>query len=314
MKVGASIRSFGKANAGPLRRLTEHGFEVTLNPHGRVLTREEVVELLRDKVALLAGTEPLDEWVFARLPGLRVISRVGAGLDNVDLEAARRRRIQVFNTPEAASRAVAELALGLMLALLRSIPAADAGVRCGQWSAPLGHLLGGKTVGIVGVGRVGSSVARLLQPFGAQLLGNDNSPTAAERVGALGVHVMALDELLAQSDIVTLHVALDAASHRLIDARRIAAMKGGAYLINLARGGVVDEVALHEALRSGKLAGAALDVFAREPYRGPLCELPNVILSPHMGSSTMETRSRMEAEAAENVISALGTAGMEDRS
>jgi D-3-phosphoglycerate dehydrogenase len=303
--VAIATRTFGRASPAALARLRAAGFTVATNPVGRVLSREETVELLDGASGLLAGNETLDAWVLARAPRLRVISRVGTGLDNVDVAAAERHGVRVFRTADAPVPAVAELALGMMLALLRAIPAADAGVRGGGWSAPLGTLLGGKTVGIVGLGRIGCQLARLLAPFGVERLGSDPSADACRAAERLGVRTLPLDELLAASDVVSLHLALDAGTRGLLDARRIAGMKRGAWLVNLSRGGVVDEEALAAALESGALRGAALDVFAVEPYVGPLCARSNVVLTPHMGSSTVETRARMELEAVENLLRGL---------
>lgn len=301
-KVLISTRSFAVADKEPLDLLLSRGLEPVMNPHGRKLEPAESVALLQGAVGLIAGTEKLDDAVFSAVPQLRVISRVGTGMDNVDIEAAKKRGIQVFNTPNAPTLAVAEMALGCMLSLLRQLHSCDASVRASKWSAPLGRQLTGKTVGIVGFGRIGRELARLLSPFRATLLAFDPVQDTAA-ASALGARYVPLEELLAQSDVVTLHMA---GAKRVFDADKLGLMKKGAVLLNLARGGLVDEAALLESLRAGALAGAALDVFEAEPYVGPLRELPQVLLTPHMASATAETRKRMELEAVQNLLQGLG--------
>ncbi|HAM34780.1 MAG TPA: hydroxyacid dehydrogenase [Elusimicrobia bacterium] len=304
-KVLISTRSFGKADPAPLEELKAAGVQWTLNPHGRTLQIPESIDLLQGACGLIAGTEPLNEEVFSRVPGLKVISRVGTGLNNVDLKAAQQRGILVFNTPEAPSQAVAELAVGLMLSVLRRIAESDRGVRGGKWEACMGALLGDKTVGVVGHGRIGGRVARILRGFGCTVLACDDCEFKAE-----GVRRVAFAELLKSSHIVTLHVPLSEKTRHLIDAAALAQMRPGAVLINTSRGGLVDEDALAEALRQGRLSGAGIDTFHQEPYGGPLKELPSTVLTAHMGSAAKECRGRMEREAAANLLAGLRQAGV----
>ena len=309
-KILISTSSFGGTSPEPLRRLERAGVGYRLNPHGRRLSAEELVALLEDRSGLIAGTEPIDAGVLARLPALRVISRCGAGLDNVDLRAAEERGIVVFNTPDAPIHAVAELALAGALDLLRSIAQTDRALRAGEWRRPMGHLLRGRTVGIVGFGRIGRAFARLLEPFAVTLLAHDPAPDedAARR---LGVRYCPLDELLAASDIVSLHLTGGPETRRLIDAEALSRCKRGALLVNCSRGQVVDEDALYEAVLDGRLAGAFLDVFEREPYLGRLTELPNVLLTPHIGSYAAESRESMELEAVDHLLAFYGLGGGE---
>ena len=303
--IAVSTSSFGRHDPRPLERLRTAGYEVRLNPHGRRLAAAEVIELLRGAVGLIAGTERLDREVLAAAPGLEAIVRCGSGLDNLDLEAAAERGIAVRRTPEAPAEAVAELALAGVLGLLRHLARADHELRQGGWHKPMGRLLRGKTVGLIGLGRVGRRLVELLEPFGCALLAVDPAPDEpfAERHGVRWVE---LDALLAEAEIVSLHLAPAAGGPPLLDRRRLALLRPGALLVNTARGGLVDEAALYDLLAAGKLAGAYLDVFADEPYQGPLRELPQVLLSPHIGSYAVEARARMEDDAVGHLIELLG--------
>ena len=198
----------------------------------------------------------------------------------------------------------AAAALGLIggiLALLRSVVSADRDLRAGRWHKPMGRLLRGKTVGIVGLGRIGRAMARLLEPFGVTLLGTDID-LDLDAAEALGVEIKSLDEILRRADIVSLHVPLSDATHHLLDRERLASMRDGALLINCSRGGLLDENALHDLLAERKLGGAYLDTFEQEPYEGALRDLPNVVLTPHIGSYAAESRLLMEAQSVRNLI------------
>lgn len=300
-----STSSFGSVDREPLERLEKADVRLRLNPHGRTLRPEEAIDLLSGMDAVIAGTERLDEAAFAAAPELRLIARCGAGLDNVDLEAARARGIEVTNTPEAHVDAVAELALAGILDGLRSLRRADADLRQGQWRKPMGRMLRGSGVGIVGFGRVGRRLAELLRPFEVDLVAHDIAPdeAAAHR---LGVRYETLDTLLRTSDVITLHVPQHHGESFLLGAPELASMKPTAVLVNTARGGLVDEAALLEALTGGRLAAAYLDVFEREPYEGPLVDLPNVLLTPHLGSYATEARLQMELESVRHVLRFFG--------
>ncbi len=301
--VAISTSSFASHSTEPLDKLRAAGFQARLNPQGRRLTANEAQDHIRDAVGLLAGTEPLSRDVLTSVSNLRVISRVGAGVDNVDRAAARELGIEVKSTPEAHIDAVAELTVAGLLAALRRIPEADRRVREG-WAKPAGRLLRGKTVGIVGLGRVGRAVATLLGPFGAKLLATDTNEDFAAAEW-LGVHYLDFDELLAKSDVVTLHLNHSQATHHLVGARELARMKHDAALVNTSRGGLIDEAALAAHLREHPEALAYIDCFEEEPYTGPLIELENAVLTPHVGTYARECRVRMELEAVDNLLSAL---------
>ncbi len=301
MKVTWNLSSFAQKDPKPLELLRAKGIEPAGNPYKRAMTAEEVIAFCSDADGIIAGTEPLNEAVLGQLPRLKVISRCGAGMDNVDLRAAEARGIKVFNTPGGPTRAVAELAVGLMLTLLRQTGAMDRALRAGVWEKKMGNLLLGKTVGIIGYGRIGRKLAELLGVFGVKICWFD---PAVSPEGLLGKKC-ALEALLKGSDIVTVHASGNK-ERPLLGCLEIAQMKKGSWLMNLSRGGAVDEAALAEALSGGRLAGAALDVFGQEPYQGSLTALENIIVTPHIGSYAAEARALMEIESAENLLKGLG--------
>ena len=282
-----------------IKAIEAAGYEVVLNPFGRRLSEVEVKGLLTpDVVGLIAGLEPLTRAVIEGAEGLRVISRCGIGMDNVDQDAARERGIAVFNTPDAPTKAVAELAVGLMLDALRGISVQDRAIRKGEWVRPMGGLLGAKTLGLIGFGRIGRAVAQYAEGFGTKVIFYDSFVQDDPRYTAL-------DDLLAQADIVSLHVPYDKGTHHIIDAAALKKMKDGAVLVNTSRGGLVDEKALAETLQSGHIAAAALDVYEQEPYKGPLAGVENALLTAHTGSYAKEARTAQEALAAANVLQGL---------
>jgi D-3-phosphoglycerate dehydrogenase len=304
MNILISTSSFARHSKEPLNLLESWGATYRLNAQGRKLAAEEIASLLEDVDGLIAGTEPLTRDVLCRAPRLKVISRCGTGLDNVDLEAAAELGIAVRNTPEAHVDAVAELTLAAMLCSLRQLAEADRSVRGGAWSKPMGRLLRGKTVGLVGLGRVGKRLIELLAPFDVTIIAADPNEDF-EYADAHAVRYATLDELLEQSDIVSLHLPYGAEVRHLFDEDRLRRMKPGSVLVNCARGGIVDEDALCTVLSEGHLGAAHIDTFEQEPYEGPLTTIPNATLSSHIGSYAIEGRIRMEREAVENLIDSL---------
>ena len=279
---------------------------MTLNPLRRKLKPSEVADLARAARVLIAGTENLLPLLEA---GSRteLIARVGVGLDGVPLLKCRERGIRVSWTPEAVSPAVAELTIGLMVSITRSVLSLDRKLRSGVWQRPSGRRLGDSVIGIMGLGRIGTSVARLLLPFRPkQLWVFDRKDKAKEiaELTSLGreVRSVGLDELLSSSDIVTVHLPNSGSTRMMLDEDALSRMRTSSFLVNTARGEIVDEEAITTALQSGTLGGAALDVFHDEPYSGPLSALDNVILTPHLGSCGLDCRARMEREAAEEAL------------
>jgi len=304
MKVLISPSSFGEISDAPLRALQEAGFTYLNNPYGRKLTEEEVIALAADCVGIVAGLEPLTAKVMNALPTLKCISRVGIGMDNVDVEYALRKEIIVLNTPDGPTRAVAELTLAMTMGLLRKIPQADANLKKKVWKKEIGNLLFGKKIGVIGLGRIGRMVAEQFISLGNKVIGYDPFPdvTWADNKEVL---LLDMDGLLKEADIITLHVPGNPDKTPVITSKEIEKCKHGVFFINISRGGVVDEEALYQALLSNKLKGAAIDVFENEPYAGPLCDLSNVILTPHLGSYASEGKLQMEIDAVINLIQAL---------
>jgi D-3-phosphoglycerate dehydrogenase / 2-oxoglutarate reductase len=305
MKVLVSSRSFGVVK-GSVERLKNAGLEVILNTSGKKPTEDELISWVKqDVTGIIAGTEDITEKVMENGKSLRAISRYGVGMDNVDLGAAKKRGIKVCNTADAPTQAVAELTLSLMLDLCHKVSETDRRMHAGKWTQEMGRNLSGKKIGIVGLGRIGKRVIELLQPFRPQIIAYDIYPDK-EYASANNVRFMSLEGLLAECDIVSLHASLGDKSRYLLSEKELSSMKHEAFIVNTARGGLIDEQALIKALKERKIAGAALDVFGKEPYSGELANLENVILTPHIGSYTLETRSDMEKESVENLLSALG--------
>ena len=299
MRIAITTSSFDVGGSDVIGNLEKRGVEIIVNPYGRRLTSEEAIDLLQGVTGVIAGVEPLTSKVLAACPNLRVISRCGVGLDNVDTDAAARQGILVKTTPEAPAGAVAELTISLVLALLRRIVEADRIIRAGEWKPLMGRMVSECTVGIIGYGRVGRRVAELLTAFGANVLVSDPAVRTTDYMQ------VSLSDLLDASDVVTLHLSLSDKTRNLIGRSEISMMKRGALLINASRGGLVDEDALYDALVSGDLGGVALDVYASEPYSGSLTALPQVVLTAHMGSYALSARRKMETESAENLVASL---------
>ena len=300
MQVLISTSSFNLANFAQLSDLKKAGVEVKLNPFAARLTEEQVIDLLgTDTIGLIAGLEPLTQNVLKSAKSLKVIARVGTGLDSVDLVAAKELEIIVLNTPDAPTKAVAELTIAHILGLLRHVSQADRQIRSGVWKGLMGSLLETKTVGIVGFGRIGKRVATLLSAFGASVIISDAQVKSGD------FQNVGLDELCTRSDIVSLHLPYSETTHHIIDEKRMNLMKKGSFIVNISRGGLVDEAMLLVALKSGHIAGAALDCFEQEPYEGELRNLENVQITAHMGSYARETRDLMEQEASRLLVNAL---------
>ncbi|AYL97118.1 phosphoglycerate dehydrogenase [Mucilaginibacter celer] len=304
MKVLTSPSSFGQVGNKPFSLLEENGYEVINNPFGRKLTEDEVIDLAKDCIGIVAGVEPLTARVMDALPQLKVISRVGIGMDSVDLEYAAKKGIIVKNTPDGPTRAVAELTLAMTLSLLRRIPQADAALKNKQWVKQTGNLILDKKIGVVGLGRIGRLVSQLFRGIGNPVIGFDPYADAAW-AEANGVELADFETVLKTADIVTLHVPGNADKSPVIGAKELELIKKTALLINISRGGIVDEEALFTALSTGKLSAAAIDVFVDEPYSGPLTTLDNVVLTPHIGSYAEEGKLLMEIDAVNNLISSL---------
>ena len=287
-----------------VRMLREAGFDVDLETS---ITGQELVERVGDYDAIVVRSRTkVTREVFEASERLRAVARAGVGLDNVDLETAKERGVEVLNSPEAPSNAVAELVLGLMLSLARRIPLADASMKRGEWIKRrlTGFELKGKTLGIIGFGRIGYNLAKKAKAMGMRVVTYDVViEKLMQFVEEAGAESVSMEDLLKESDFVSIHVPLLPQTRHMIGAREMEAMKDGAYLVNAARGGVVDEEALREALEGGKLAGAALDVFEVEPPGDTsLTGLENFIALPHIGAATLEAQRANSTIVAEKLI------------
>ena len=300
-RVLVTSNFFGDSDPRAHAILKETGAEI-LYRNDHPLTEDEVAGFIPGVGALVAGVEPITPRVMDRAPGLRLISRVGVGYDSVNVAAARARGIQVTHTPDGPWPAVAELTVGLMIDLLRWVGPTDHDVKSGKWVRRIGRRLSKVTIGIVGVGRIGKAVIRhVANGFpGVRILANDLIPDAAFG-REFTVEWVDKERLYREADVVSLHVPLTRLTRNLIAADQLALMKPSACLINTARGGMIDEAALAAALADKRLAGAAIDVFAREPYKGPLAAFDNCILTAHIAGNTFDCRARMEIDAATEV-------------
>lgn len=280
--------------------------EVTYNSTGKPLTSTQVRDLLPGIDGYIAGLDAIDAAALAAGNRLRVIARYGVGVDNVDLEVAKHRKIVVTNTPGANSVSVAELALGLMLALARQIPEAVEAVHLGKWPRYSGLSLEGKTVGILGLGAIGRQLVRRLQGFDCRIIAHEPIVDAAA-ANSLGVELLSMREVIGQADFLSLHVPLLPETRGLVNAEFLSQMKPGSFLINTARGEVIDEGALLGALRSGHLRGAGLDTFAQEPPHpdNPLLRLPQVVATPHLGAMTDGATGNMGWMAMQDCLAVL---------
>ncbi|MCA0351181.1 MAG: phosphoglycerate dehydrogenase [Chloroflexi bacterium] len=271
------------------------------------LTPETLLEALPQYDALIVRSQTkVTAKVLAAGTKLRVVGRAGTGVDNIDLAAANQQGILVVNAPASNSIAVAELTIGLMIGLARNIPQAHTALQNGKWERSKygGWEVRGKTLGLVGFGRIASEVARRARALEMNIIAYDPIINA-ERAAQLGVTPVTLDELTSRADVISLHIPLIDATRNLFDAQRLSQMKKGSYIINCARGGVIDEEALFEALESGHLGGAALDVFAKEPPTGPIVTHPKAIVLPHLGASTEEAQALTAADVAEGIVDVL---------
>lgn len=303
-QIFIALSTFASEDKRPYEMLEASGILFKIHQTGKRITEEELLRDGRDASVIVGGVEPYSAELMKALPNLLCISRCGVGVDAIDLVYARQNGISVLNTPMVPIAAVAELALTMMLSLSRNIVQQTNLMSEKKWQKLTGHLLFGRTVGIVGFGRIGQRVAKLCQAFGAVVIVYD--PFIEKNANSFpDVRFVPMDILLSESNIVSLHASKDAIQPVIFGESEFAKMKDSSILINLARGEMVDEPALISALQSGKLSGVGLDVFGQEPYNGPLCEFKQVILTPHSATLTVETRYEMEMQCVENAISFL---------
>ena len=308
-RVAIGPSSFAAEDTTPLKMLESAGVEVVPNPFERRLTEEEIIAHLDGVDGLIAGLEPLNRRVLSSAPRLKAIARVGIGMDNVDLEAAKELGIKVSNTPDEPAKAVAEMTVAALLALCRRVLPANAALHQGHWQKSIGLGLAGTRVLLVGYGRIGRLVGELLRAFRPEILVAD--PFLDENSLNAGERYVSLDDGLREADVISLHAS---GTKLLLGTSEFGTMRDGVILLNSARAELVDKTAFIEALESGKVSSAWCDVFWQEPYQGPLLDFDQVLLTPHMSTYTRQCRFSMEVAAVENFLRDLkvGSCGAEN--
>ena len=305
MKILITPRSFASFSDKPLKMLTERDYKIKRNNTGRPYKKEEMLKLIKDVDGIIIGIDELSAEIIEEANALKVISKYGIGLDNIDINMATNKKIIVTSTPTANVDAVADLAFGLILSLARRIPEADKKTKSAKWGKIIGKSVWEKTLGVIGLGKIGRQVVKRAKGFEMNILAFDIVKDK-KFVQKYGIKYVNLEKLLRKSDYITIHIPLNDATRNMISYEELEKMKKDAFLINTSRGGIVDEEALYNALRNNKLRGAALDVYNNEPIReSPLKELDNVIMTPHIGAYTEEAIENMSIQAAQNLIDVL---------
>lgn len=301
-KVLSTSSSFGYYVQEPVEFLKNHGFEIELLPQEQKTDEESVLQKITDIDAWIVGFEKISSRLILAAPGLKIITRHGSGVDNIDIDAATFKKIYVTNAPGANSEAVADLTFGLILSLARKIPIANETIKKGEWKRIDGVEVGGKCLGIVGMGHIGKAVARRARGFGMRILAFDITRDS-DFAKQFDVEYVSLEALLLQSDYVTIHIPLSSETRGIIGYKQLNMMKKTAYLVNTSRGDVIDEKALYSCLKENRIKGTALDVFSVEPpYGNPLLSLEKVVATPHIGADTIETFLRLGMICAENIV------------
>jgi len=301
-KVLITTVPFGDKNRLPLELLEDAEIDYLINPLNKKLTEDELAEMVTDFDVIIAGTEPITSKVMDNARNLKHISRVGIGLDSVDLLAAELRGIKVSYTPDAPAPAVAELTIGMMLTLLRSVHVSNSQMHVGQWHRFFGRRLSKVTIGIIGVGRIGKGVIKHLQGFGnPRIMVNDIEPDL-QFGDQYELEWVSKERIYREADVISLHLPLTGRTKNMIRTECLRMMKEDAIILNTARGGIINEDDLYDVLQMGHLSGAAIDVFEFEPYTGKLRDIERCLLTAHMGSMSVDCRTRMEIEATEEAV------------
>jgi len=302
-KVLITTHPFAEKDKKPIRMLEQNGIEYCINPFAKKMTEEELISVVTDYDALIAGTELISKKVLDAALNLKLISRVGIGLDSVDLNEARNRNIKVSYTPDAPSPAAAELTVGHFLNLLRSIHISNNFMHKGQWHRFFGKRIQNASIGIIGFGRIGKRVVNILQGFGCEEIFVNDLDHKKDEILKLGLNFSTKEKIFKNSDIVSIHVPLTKATNNLITIEQLNSMKDSSFIVNTSRGGIINEKDLYYCLKNQFIAGAGIDTFDKEPYNGPLCSLDNCLLTSHMGSMSLDCRAAMEIQATEEIIS-----------
>lgn len=303
-KILVATRSFGSTSSKPWDVLNQEGCEIVKADMSQKMTEERLIELLMGVDGAIIGVVPMTAHVIQNSPRLKVVSMHGVGVDHIDLTAAAGSGVVIANCQGANDQSVADLTIGLMISIARNIPSVDGSLRKGGWGAHAGNELWNKTLGLVGLGRIGRGVAKRALGFDMKVLAYD--PYVKDGDILPGISLMSFEDVLRQADYVSVHAALTDETCHMIGADQLKLMKPSAYFINTSRGALVDEAALYSALTQKQIAGAALDVFNEEPPKdSPLLELENVVVTPHIGAHTRESIERVGIMAAENVLRTL---------
>jgi D-3-phosphoglycerate dehydrogenase len=311
-KVLITTVPFGDKDSLPLDLLENAGIDYLINPFNKKITEDQLTEIIPDFDAIIAGTEQITEKVLSSAANLKLISRVGIGLDSVDLIAAQKRGIKVSYTPDAPSLAVAELTIGLMLNLLRSVHVSNSQMHKGKWHRFYGKRLEKVTIGIIGVGRIGIGVLTRLRGFAPSKILVDDIKPNHELDKEYNLEWSSKEQIFKEADIISLHIPLTHLTKNMIRREQLFSMKDDSLIINTSRGGIINEEDLYEVMNSGHLSGAAIDVFEKEPYDGPLKEIERCLLTAHMGSMSLDCRARMEIESTEEVVRFLTSETLEN--
>ncbi len=303
-KILVATRSFGSTSSKPWDVLNQAGCEIVKADMSQKMTEERLIELLQGVDGAIIGVVPMTAYVLEQSPTLKVVSMHGVGVDHIDLAAAEQRGVVIANCLGVNDQSVADLTIGLMISIARDLPSVDRKVREGGWGAHAGSELWKKTIGLVGLGRIGRGVANRALGFDMKVLAYD--PYIKSDGLGQEISLVSFDEVIQESDFVSLHAALTEETRHMIGAKQLKAMKPTAYLVNTSRGALVDEVALYDALSKKQIAGAALDAYEVEPPKdNPLLQLENIVVTTHIGAHTRESIERVGVMAAENVLQTL---------
>ena len=305
-KVLVTVSNYSVNCAEAKSLLEKNGFEIIEYKLGRPFTFNEIEEAIYEVDAVIAGTDTWNEDVFKIAPNLKVISRFGVGVDNIDLDKAREYGIKVTNAKGMNANAVAELTVGLILGVIRNLPHLNNSLHKGNWDRFMGRDLKGKSVGLLGFGAIAQKVAKILMGFDVDLFAFDKYPDQG-KAKDLSVYITSMEEILKKSDIVSMHLPSLKETYHIMGFEEFAMMKDGAYFINTARGALVDEIALYDALKTGKLTAAAVDVYEEEPAEAsnPLFQLDNIICTPHTAAETFETYTKVSMITAQAIIDVI---------
>lgn len=304
-KILVSPSSFGECGSEPLDLLKKAGFEVVTNPYGRKLAENETISLGFNVIGVVAGVETYNKNILDKLTHLKCISRVGVGIDTIDLDYVRKKNIELCITPNGPTQAVAELSLSLALNLLRRVCVSDRRIRQGVWKKETGNLIFGKKVGIIGLGRIGKTTALIYKALGCSVIAYDKYADT-KWMEENEVSNESFENVITNAEIISIHVPGLDSGKPLLNETELIKLKPGVIIINLSRGGVVNEKALFSYLKKNPKTFAALDVFIEEPYKGELTKLDNILLTPHIGSYAKEAKLAMEIDAVNNLINSIG--------